>query len=171
MKTVHETLGFGFSHARGAMPAERAPVRVRHGCRQVAWPPADPAPVVGGSRSLPFTRSGCFRSSAPYANVFVGLCDVDVHGRSTNVCDGLTGLCHAEDLACATVALTPTAYRFYVWGRARVQASTSAVPLYNCNLGAGEPRAPATHMPMVDQELHHSPDHPSAILLPERADR
>jgi predicted acyl esterase len=31
-----------------------------------------------------------FRSSLPYADVFVRLCDVDESGRSTNVCDGLS---------------------------------------------------------------------------------
>ncbi|WP_265579797.1 CocE/NonD family hydrolase C-terminal non-catalytic domain-containing protein [Streptomyces spongiae] len=31
-----------------------------------------------------------FRSSLPYADVFVRLCDVDEKGRSFNVCDGLS---------------------------------------------------------------------------------
>ena len=44
-----------------------------------------------------------FRSSLPYADVFVRLCDVDEKGRSTNVCDGLVSLTGADELSPRTV--------------------------------------------------------------------
>lgn len=71
-----------------------------------------------------------FRSSLRYADVFVRLCDVDPQGRSYNVCDGLVSLSAADEIACATVQLRPTAYRFKLGHRIRVQVSSGAFPRY-----------------------------------------
>ncbi|MBK3562885.1 CocE/NonD family hydrolase, partial [Streptomyces sp. MBT62] len=103
-----------------------------------------------------------FRSSLPYADVFVRLCDVDETGRSTNVCDGLVSLTGADETTCATVQLWPTAYRFARGHRIRVQVSSGAFPRYNRNLGTGEPRATATTLRAADQQVLHTPAHPSA---------
>ncbi|WP_371663040.1 CocE/NonD family hydrolase [Streptomyces sp. NBC_00280] len=110
-----------------------------------------------------------FRSSLPYADVFVRLCDVDATGRSTNVCDGLTGLSGADELGRATVRLWPTAHRFRRGQRIRVQISSGAFPRYARNTGTGEPLATATTLRMADQSVHHGPEHPSAVILPVRA--
>ena len=112
-----------------------------------------------------------FRSSLPHADVFVRLCDVDESGRSFNVCDGLTSLTGADELTCATVRLWPTAYRFKRGHRIRVQISSGAFPRYNRNPGTGEPRGTATTLRAADQQVFHDPVHPSAIILPVRADR
>jgi putative CocE/NonD family hydrolase len=109
-----------------------------------------------------------FRSSLPYADVFVRLCDVDEKGRSTNVCDGLVSLTGADETTCATVRLWPTAYRFRRGQRIRVQVSSGAFPRYNRNLGTGEPRATATTLRAADQQVLHTPAHPSAVTLPLR---
>jgi putative CocE/NonD family hydrolase len=109
-----------------------------------------------------------FRSSLPYADVFVRLCDVDGKGRSTNVCDGLISLTSADDTTCARVQLWPTAYRFQRGHRIRVQISSGAFPRYNRNLGTGEPRATATTLRAADQQVLHTPAHPSAVILPIR---
>ncbi|MCX5356241.1 CocE/NonD family hydrolase [Streptomyces mirabilis] len=109
-----------------------------------------------------------FKSSLPYADVFVRLCDVDTKGRSTNVCDGLVGLTGADRTSCATVRLWPTAYRFRRGHRIRVQVSSGAFPRYNRNPGTGEPRATATTLRAADQEVFHDPEHLSAVLLPLR---
>jgi putative CocE/NonD family hydrolase len=109
-----------------------------------------------------------FRSSLPYADVFVRLCDVDEKGRSTNVCDGLVSLTGADETTCATVRLWPTAYRFRRAHRIRVQVSSGAFPRYNRNLGTGEPRATATTLRAADQQVLHTPAHPSAVTLPLR---
>ena len=109
-----------------------------------------------------------FKSSLPYADVFVRLCDVDGKGRSTNVCDGLVSLTGADRPTCATVRLWPTAYRFRRGHRIRVQVSSGAFPRYNRNPGTGEPRATATTLRAADQEVFHDPEHPSAVILPVR---
>ena len=119
--------------------------------------------VVGEASAETF-----FRSSLPYADVFVRLCDVDESGRSTNVCDGLVSLTGADEATCARVQLWPTAYQFKRGHRIRVQVSSGAFPRYNRNLGTGEPRATATTLRAADQEVLHTPAHPSAVILPLR---
>jgi putative CocE/NonD family hydrolase len=109
-----------------------------------------------------------FRSSLPYADVFVRLCDVDPRGRSYNVCDGLVSLTGADEITCVTVRLWPTAYRFIRGHRIRVQVSSGAFPRYARNPGTGEPLATATTLKAADQAVHHDPEHPSAIILPTR---
>ena len=98
--------------------------------------------------------------------MFVRLCDVDERGRSFNVCDGLVSLTAADDLTRAAVTLWPTAYRFRRGHRIRVQVSSGAFPRYARNPGTGEPHATATTLRSADQEIHHDPAHPSAVLLP-----
>jgi hypothetical protein len=107
-----------------------------------------------------------FRSSLPYADVFVRLCDVDPRGRSTNVCDGLVSLTGADQTTQATIALWPTAHRFVRGHRIRLQVSSGAFPRYARNPGTGEPHATATTMLVADQSVYHDPAHPSAVVLP-----
>lgn len=109
-----------------------------------------------------------FQSSLRYADVFVRLCDVDRRGRSYNVCDGLISLSNADEIACATVRLWPTAYRFKRGHRIRVQISSGAFPRYARNPGTGEPLATATTLVAADQTVYHDPAHPSAVILPIR---
>lgn len=109
-----------------------------------------------------------FRSSLRFADVFVRLCDVGPDGRSVNVCDGLTSLRDATELAAVTVRLWPTAHRFRRGHRIRVQVSSGAFPRYARNPGTGEPHATAVTLRAADQEVHHDPTHASAIVLPVR---
>jgi hypothetical protein len=109
-----------------------------------------------------------FRSSRPFADVFVRLCDVNPRGRSFNICDGLVSLTGADELSCATVQLWPTAYRFKRGHRIRIQVSSGAFPRYARNPGTGEPLATATTLVAADQSLYHDPAHPSAVILPVR---
>jgi putative CocE/NonD family hydrolase len=109
-----------------------------------------------------------FRSSLPFADLFVRLCDVDERGRSHNVCDGLVSLTTADRLASVTVQLWPTAHRFRRGHRIRVQVSSGAFPQFNRNPGTGEPRGSAVTLRVADQSVHHDPDHPSAVVLPIR---
>ncbi|GAA3716433.1 CocE/NonD family hydrolase [Nonomuraea antimicrobica] len=109
-----------------------------------------------------------FRSSLPHADVFVRLCDVDLAGRSWNICDGLISLTGADEPQCATVRLWPTAHRFKRGHRIRVQVSSGAFPRYARNPGTGEPRATATTLLTADQTVYHDPERPSAIILPAR---
>jgi putative CocE/NonD family hydrolase len=95
---------------------------------------------------------------------------VDPRGRSYNVCDGLVSRTGADTLSLATVRLWPTAYRFRAGHRIRVQVSSGAFPRYARNPGTGEPHATATTLRAADQEIHHDPAHPSAIILPVATD-
>ncbi len=107
-----------------------------------------------------------FRSSLPHADVFARLCDVDPDGRSRNVCDGLVSRSSADELGCATVRLWPTAHRFRAGHQIRLQVSSGAFPRYARNLGNGEPLLNASTWRVADQEVHHDPGHPSAVILP-----
>jgi uncharacterized protein len=109
-----------------------------------------------------------FRSSLPYADVFVRLCDVDPRGRSRNVCDGLVSLSGANEISCAAVRLWPTAHRFKRGHRIRLQVSSGAFPRYARNPGTGEPHATATRLQAADQAVYHDAAHPSAVILPVR---
>ena len=108
------------------------------------------------------------RSSLPYADVFVRLCDVDPDGHSYNICDGLVSLTSADEISSANVQLWPTAYRFKRGHRIRVQVSSGAFPRYARNPGTGEPHATATTLQAADQHIYHDHGYPSAILLPIR---
>jgi putative CocE/NonD family hydrolase len=109
-----------------------------------------------------------FRSSLPYADVFVRLCDVDADGRSFNVCDGLTSVTGADELSLVKVGMWPTANRFKRGHRIRIQVSSGAFPRYDRNHGTGEPRATSVTLRAADQSVYHDAAHPSAILLPVR---
>ncbi|ADP82118.1 CocE/NonD family hydrolase [Pseudofrankia inefficax] len=109
-----------------------------------------------------------FRSSLPFADVFVRVCDVRTDGRSFNVTDGLTSLTDADRDTCARVRLFATAHRFKQGHRIRVQISSGAFPRYNRNPGTGEPRGSATTLRAASQTVFHDETHPSAVILPVR---
>jgi putative CocE/NonD family hydrolase len=109
-----------------------------------------------------------FRSSRPFADVFVRLCDVDERGRSTNVCDGLVSVRGADALSCVRVALWPTAHRFGAGHRIRVQVSSGAFPRFARNPGTGEPHTTATRLVAAQQEVHFGDHRQSAVVLPTR---
>ncbi|MFJ3779045.1 CocE/NonD family hydrolase [Streptomyces sp. NPDC090075] len=107
-----------------------------------------------------------FRSSRPFADVFVRLCDVDERGRSVNVCDGLVSVSGADRVSRATVRLWPTAHRFRRGHRIRVQVSSGSFPRFARNPGTGESHATAVELRPADQEVYHDPARPSAVVLP-----
>ena len=109
-----------------------------------------------------------FSSSLRYADVFVRLCDVDEHGKSWNVCDGLTSVTGAHEPGRVTVTMWPTANLFRRGHRIRVQVSSGSFPRYARNPGSGEPRATATRLLAADQAVYHDADRPSAVILPVR---
>lgn len=109
-----------------------------------------------------------FKSSLAHADVFVRLCDVDPDGKSFNVCDGLVSVTGADELSSVTVGMWSTAYRFRRGHHIRVQVSSGAFPRFARNPGTGEPIGTATTLRAADQEVHHDPEHPSALILPLR---
>ena len=60
----------------------------------------------------------------------------------------------------------PAAHRFRRGHRLRLQVSSGAHPRYARNTGSGEPLATATTLLRADQQVHHDPEHPSAVILP-----
>jgi len=107
----------------------------------------EPVEVMGAVRSrlLIATREGS------HVDVFARLCDVDTHGRSTNVCDGLLRLPASrgrpEEV---TVPMSSTAYRFAAGHRIRLQVSSGAHPRFARNTGTGEPLATTTRLVATD---------------------
>lgn len=107
-------------------------------------------------------------SSAPSADIFVRLCDVDARGVSKNIADGLQRIridSPGEPQA-VRVDCWPTAYRVARGHRLRVQISSGAFPRWARNLGGLEPMAQATTLHRATQCIYHTPTYPSAILLP-----
>jgi predicted acyl esterase len=148
----------------GAGRVENAKLEARPDVLTYTTAPLDSGVEVVGEVSAQIW----FQSSLPHADVFVRLCDVDPQGKSWNVCDGLTSVSGADELAPVTVQLWPTAYRFKRGHRIRVQVSSGAFPRYARNPGTGEPRATATRLLAATQSVHHDAEHPSSITLPVR---
>ncbi len=112
------------------------------------------------------------RSSRPFFDVFVRLCEVDRSGKSRNISDGILRVDAtsappaADGISHVVVKMWPTAITFKAGHRIRVQLSGSAHPLFARNTGSGEPLATAATVFPSDNELFHDPQHPSAITLP-----
>ena len=126
-----------------------------------------PLEVIG-----PVSAQVYLASSRSYTDVFVRLCDVDQRGVSTNICDGLQRvsadrpLSAADDVDRIDVELWPTAHRFAVGHRVRVQISSGAHPRFARNPGTGMGLDEHSELVSADQQIFHDPEHPSAILLP-----
>ncbi|MFI6817916.1 CocE/NonD family hydrolase [Nonomuraea sp. NPDC050328] len=109
------------------------------------------------------------RSSTPYVDLVVRLCDVQPDGVSLNVCEGVRRLTPAEPADAdgwrrVEVELWPIGHRFRRGHRLRVHVAGGAYPTIARNFGTGgwssEGMVPA------DVEISRSPEHPSALLLP-----
>jgi uncharacterized protein len=116
------------------------------------------------------------RSSREHTDFFARLCEVDPAGASVNICDALLRLAPGSPQAAADgtirvqFPLWPVAHRFRRGHRLRLQVSSGAHPRYARNTGSGEPLATATTLLTADQQVHHDPGHPSAIILPVAVD-
>ncbi|HET8844204.1 MAG TPA: CocE/NonD family hydrolase, partial [Ktedonobacteraceae bacterium] len=111
------------------------------------------------------------KSSLEHADFFVRLCDVDLKGKSINVCDGLLRIRPGRPAASSdgtlhiTFDLWPTAHRFRAGHCLRVQISSGAHPRFARNPGSGEPLGSATKLLIADQSIYHDPEHPSSVLV------
>jgi uncharacterized protein len=116
-------------------------------------PLATPVEVIG-----PVSATVRLRSSSPYFDLFVRLCDVDPDGRSENICDGLVRVgddapVDADGVRAVDLALWPTAYRWRPGHRLRMQIAGGAHPRYARNPGSGEPLGSATTLRPVSHEV------------------
>ncbi|MFI9557281.1 CocE/NonD family hydrolase [Nonomuraea endophytica] len=108
------------------------------------------------------------RSSAPCTDVVVRVCDVHPSGASMNICEGVRRtLGGPEDIRRVEVDLWPIGHRFKRGHRIRVHVAAGAYPTIARNPGTDHPIADGGPMLPADVEVLHSPDHPSAVLLPE----
>ena len=107
-------------------------------------------------------------SSAPCADFFVRVCDVDENGVSKNICDGLCRVTFESSgfPKRVNMELWPTAYKIPAGHRLRVQISSGAFPRRARNLGGLDAIAAQAQARVATQSIHHSPSHPSAVLLP-----
>ena len=121
------------------------------------------------------------RASRPYFDLFVRLCDVEpdgvtsvgsADGRSLNVCDGLARVTPGryptagDGTVAVEVAMWPAGHRFRAGHRLRLQVSGGAFPRYPRGAGTADALATAIDLLPVEIEVHHDPDHPSAVHLP-----
>ena len=112
------------------------------------------------------------RSSQLHTDFVARLCDVQLDGRSINLCDGFVRLAPGQgepqpdgSLKIA-IELWPTANGFLSGHRIRLQVCSGGHPRWNRNLGRGEPLATATHWQGSEQLIYHDAAHPSALILP-----
>jgi hypothetical protein len=113
-----------------------------------------------------------FRSTLDHTDVSVRLCVVSTKGRSDNLSDGYRRL-RPEDVEVGEdgtshvlIDMWPTAATFRRGERIRLQVAGAAHPLFNRNLGTGEPIGTASVAKTAEQQIFHDPEHPSAIVLP-----
>ncbi|MDH2426240.1 CocE/NonD family hydrolase [Sphaerisporangium sp. TRM90804] len=112
------------------------------------------------------------RSSTPFSDLVVRVCDVHPDGASLNVCEGVRRLhpgAPPEDrdgVRRVEVELWPIAHRFRRGHRIRVHVAGGAYPRLARNLGAGEPLGTGRATVVADHEVFHDPSHPSAVILP-----
>ncbi len=111
------------------------------------------------------------KSSLEHSDFFARLCDVDLKGRSLNVCDALLRVSpgrpvpQADGTLHITFDLWPTAHRFRAGHCLRLQISSGAHPRFARNTGSGEPLGTATKLLAADQSVFHDPEHPSGVVL------
>jgi putative CocE/NonD family hydrolase len=113
------------------------------------------------------------RASEPYFDLFARVCDVDLSGRSLNVCDALASVApgrfeHSEedDVWRVQFELWPMAHRFASGHRIRLQVSSGAHPRYVRNPGTGEDPLTAATLRAVTVQILYGPEYPSALVLP-----
>lgn len=128
-------------------------------------------PLESGTEMIGPVRAELFvRASAPSVDVVVRVCDVHPGGRSMNVCEGVRRLrgagTSADGVHRVEVDLWPIAHRFRRGHRIRVHVAAGAYPTIARNHGTGDPLGSHGAMVPADVEVFHSPDRPSAVVLP-----
>jgi uncharacterized protein len=115
----------------------------------------------------PVSATVFVRSSTPYTDVVVRVCDVDPAGRSLNVCEGVRRVSAASGgVRRVEVELWPIAHRFRRGHRMRVHVAAGAYPTIARNPGTELPLTGTGPLVPADVEVFHSPEYPSAVHLP-----
>ncbi|MDV6212741.1 CocE/NonD family hydrolase [Rhodococcus erythropolis] len=106
-------------------------------------------------------------TDGPSTDWVVRLCEVDEHGRSLNIVDGITrvttesGRVDEHD-----IDLWSTSIVIRAGHRLRVQVTSSNFPRWDRNLNTGEDPTIATTIRVAQQTIHHDNTRPSRITLP-----
>jgi uncharacterized protein len=136
-------------------------------------PPLDePLDVVGPLRATLYVSS-----SAPDTDFTVKLVDVHPDGRGFNVQEGILRARYREgfdrtvwmrpgEVYEVEVDLQATAHRFRAGHRVRIEVSSSNFPGFDRNLNTGGDNVTETEWRIAENAIHHSPEHPSHLLLP-----
>jgi putative CocE/NonD family hydrolase len=113
-------------------------------------------------------RATLFASTdGPSTDWVVRLCEVDAHGVSRNIVDGITRV-HTEPGRIDEVAvdLWSTSILIKAGHRLRVQVTSSNFPRWDRNLNTGEPVTEGTTTRVSQQRVFHDHTRPSRITLP-----
>lgn len=162
------------------------PVRTRGGAlvMSVDYPagPFDQAPVEQRPDVLVYTSdplahdlevTGPVRvtlhaaTDGPSTDWVVRLCDVDEHGVSRNITDGILRVnAPADTVGEHEIALWSTSNVFRAGHRLRVQVTSSNFPRWDRNPNTGEPPQTATTLRPAHQRIFHDATRASSITLP-----
>ncbi|WP_045561701.1 CocE/NonD family hydrolase [Streptomyces sp. FxanaA7] len=126
-------------------------------------PLAEDIEVTGRVKAVLFAAT-----DGPSTDWVARLCDVDEHGVSRNVTDGVVRVREATpgEPAEHVVDLWSTSIVFRAGHRIRVQITSSNFPRWDRNLNTGEPEESATEARVARQQVFHDPARPSRIVLP-----
>ena len=113
-------------------------------------------------------RATLFASTdGPSTDWVVRLCDVDEHGVSRNIVDGITRIrTEPSRVEEVEIDLWSTSIVIRSGHRLRVQVTSSNFPRWDRNLNTGEPEAAATTMRVAQQRIFHDRDRQSRVILP-----
>ncbi|MEU1276213.1 CocE/NonD family hydrolase [Streptomyces sp. NPDC005799] len=145
-------------------PLDQAAVEAREDVLVFTTDPlAEDTEVTGRVKVILFAAT-----DGPSTDWVARLCDVDEQGVSRNVTDGIVRV-RAEipgEPAEHVVDLWSTSTVFRAGHRIRVQVTSSNFPRWDRNLNTGEPEDNATTARAARQQVFHSSDRPSRIILP-----
>ncbi|MEU7816906.1 CocE/NonD family hydrolase [Pseudonocardia sp. NPDC049154] len=125
-------------------------------------------PLEAGTEITGRIRATLFASTdGPSTDWVVRLCEVDAHGVSRNITDGITRV-HTEPARIdeVEVDLWSTSILIRAGHRLRVHVTSSNFPRWDRNLNTGEPVTEGTTTRVAQQRILHDRNHPSRITLP-----
>jgi putative CocE/NonD family hydrolase len=106
-------------------------------------------------------------TDGPSTDWVARLCDVDAHGVSRNIADGVLRVRTAPDTVGEhEIDLWSTSNVFRAGHRLRVQVTSSNFPRWDRNPNTGEPPQTATTLRPARQRIFHDASRPSRIALP-----
>jgi putative CocE/NonD family hydrolase len=106
-------------------------------------------------------------TDGPSTDWVARLCDVDAHGVSRNIADGVLRVRTAPDTVGEhEIDLWSTSNVFRTGHRLRVQVTSSNFPRWDRNPNTGEPPQTATTLRPARQRIFHDASRPSRIALP-----